>query len=93
MFVILCAEAKAIKGSDLRVLERIKWENWNKVGLAKALMVKFKDDFYPPKNHEKSVKMQAVVRGFLARQRLKWLQQVGLRRIQLKEKEVKTFNT
>ncbi len=81
------AESEAIKGStDLRVLERIKWENWNKVGLAKALMVKFKDDFYPPKNHEMSVKMQASIRGFLARQRLKWLQQVELRRVQLREK-------
>ena len=82
-------EAKAIKNADLRALDRIKWENWNKVDLAKALMIKFKDQFYPPKNHEKSVKMQAAVRGFLARQRLKWLQQVGLRRIQLKEKEEK----
>jgi len=61
----------------MRALERIKWENWNKVALAKALMVKFKDHFYPPKNHEKSVHMQAVVRGFLARQRLNWLHQVG----------------
>ena len=80
-------ESKAIKNADMRVLERIKWENWNKVGLAKALMVKYKDDFYPPKNHEKSVDIQKLVRGFLARQRLKWLQEVDLRRVQLKEKE------
>ena len=89
--VCVCTSTLRVRCELIQVCVRcsIKWENWNKVGLAKALMVKYKDDFYPPKNHEKSVIMQATVRGFLARQRLKWLQQVELRRIQLKEKEEK----
>ena len=83
------AESAAIKNSDMRALERIKWEKWNKVGLAKALMVKHAENFYPPKSHEMTPEIQKLVRGFLARQRLKWLQEVDLRRIQLKEKELK----
>lgn len=76
-----------IQNSDLKSLEKLKWEKWNKVDLAKALGPKFVGTFYPPKLEGASVIMQKIVRGYLARRRKRWLGQVQERRKALKAKE------
>ena len=47
------------------------------------------DNVYPPKIGSSSLTMQRVVRGFLARKRLRWQRQLELRRELVKAQEQK----
>ena len=56
---------------------RVRWEPWNKVKLAQELQLPFAGTFYPPKMHLNGLKMQSVVRGFLARKRIRYALRVS----------------
>ena len=68
---------------------RVKWFKYNQVELARVMSRKHADNVYPPKIGSSSLTMQRVVRGFLARKRLRWQRQLELRRELVKAQEQK----
>ena len=68
---------------------RVKWFKYNQVELARVMSREHADNVYPPKIGSSSLTMQRVVRGFLARKRLRWQRQLELRRELVKAQEQK----